>query len=581
MDNKKANVKPSASKSCFSYVERKSNIEDVSSGLHLGLAKFNLHYIYSFCIAFVLIERFIVDAFPEEDLRFFPYLRKSDGKVVEPKDYFDFDFLYVPNRTYTEGNNIETHSYNLIKAFDYANIFRTDHWNYSNKEDLRLSAQPVANQERCGKQLDWILHQVNDTSNIFRNGLAATHLSEYLDSFGRPEPSTTFGNPYWLGSYYVCLNTELYMPANSSDSVSNETLKTRYCIGKVRAHSWPEDNYVPPISYKVGLCLPETCDTSSIELYKSSIEAIMKFNFASFQQNRYYLKDMYCLPDERSPIRKLSSASYIYLSLCLSWFCLIIVGTFIYKCHKQIGSNEFHQIDDNKMDMLNGTGDNQVPTLRKRNSVKLGIGLSIIKSFSITENLNEFFSTPKYVDNRINLNSLDSIKVICTVMIVWGHIVFIYMQHIVVTKKVVTLSSHWLVPILLTFFYLVDSFFVMAGFLISYLVFKKFSKKQLAKPQTWLFFIIMRLVRLSPVYIIVWWFIKTTTVYLGSGPLWDYGTDELSQKGLCIRDHWWKSLLYLGNYDSLQPYCILPAWSIIVDAQFSLLVPPLVWIISR
>jgi peptidoglycan/LPS O-acetylase OafA/YrhL len=155
------------------------------------------------------------------------------------------------------------------------------------------------------------------------------------------------------------------------------------------------------------------------------------------------------------------------------------------------------------------------------------------------------------------------------------------MQHLSNIVHTIELSYDIYPRTLIALFNFVDTFFIISGMLTAYFIFKRFNKTTFANPMIWLYISLMRLLRLSPVYILVFWFIKTTSVYMTDGPLWDYGTDDKSTKGLCINDHWWKSLLYVGNWGTMQPICILPAWSIIVDAQYSLVMPAMIYLIFK
>lgn len=214
--------------------------------------------------------------------------------------------------------------------------------------------------------------------------------------------------------------------------------------------------------------------------------------------------------------------------------------------------------------------------------------IRLLQALSIKENIREFQEPPMMLRHadankrlRINLNSLDFIKCLCCILVIFGHIVFIYMQHLTNIVHTIELSYEVYPRVLIAFFNFVDTFFIISGMLTAYFIFKRFNKKTFANPLVWLSISLLRLLRLSPVYLLVFWFAKTVTVHLADGPLWDYGTDKNSIKGLCINDHWWKSLLYLGNTGTMQPLCILPAWSIIVDSQYSLILPPILFLIFR
>ncbi|GFT15063.1 hypothetical protein NPIL_496971 [Nephila pilipes] len=84
-----------------------------------------------------------------------------------------------------------------------------------------------------------------------------------------------------------------------------------------------------------------------------------------------------------------------------------------------------------------------------------------------------------------------------------------------------------------------------SGFLVSYVIFKKFAKSNEDKVQfPWLSFYIHRYIRLTPVYMIVLGFYTTLMASLGSGPLWILKDDPN-----CIANWWWNAL-YINNFQS-------------------------------
>jgi peptidoglycan/LPS O-acetylase OafA/YrhL len=636
----------------------------------------------------------------------FPYLiDRLTGALIEPRDYMDFENIYTPNETYRLHQTAQGRNYHLIKAFDFANYFQSDYWHYSSRDDLVRSAEPVADASKCADQLDWLEGQLNRSNGapLFQPGEQHVNLMTLFDSFGHPEAATYLGHGYWLGSYHECKRAAIdvrgyqveechHRPTNGGGDLQEchkqrqqdqpPIIKFRYCIGKAHDIDWPtnSDNYVPKISYKVGLCLPEACETLTYERRPQQLERLMRFNLPEYTKRRISLHEIYCLPDERSPIRRLPLASRIFLALCCLWLAALLVATVIYSCHKRhqadvceilaeeqrlVGANGLktaatttkqatitgdrlvptctdsgaEQADNecacdtlldrpHKMLMMSGlldrnkaaTADQHIEaqpaadsrlTGGSRSNVSRRSGTSaasavsawlsatetspalvgVLKALSIEETLLEFKRPPRALSVQqavggrrrlsVNLNALDAIKCLCCVLVIFGHIIFIHMQHLSNIVHTIELSYEIYPRFLIALFNFVDTFFIISGMLTSYFIFKRFNKRSFSSPLVWLYISLMRLLRLSPVYVLVFWFIKTTSVYMTNGPIWDYGTDKNSIKGLCINDHWWKSILYLGDVGSMQPICILPAWSIIVDAQYSLVTPAIIYLIFK
>jgi len=639
----------------------------------------------------------------------FPYLKDNrTGSIIEPRDYMDFENIYAPNETYKLTQTAQGRNYHLIKAFDFANYFQSDYWHYSNEDDLVQSAQPVADPKKCSQELDWLESQLNSSSDtLYQPGQQHINLMALVDSFGHPEASTYYGHGYWLGSYYECTKTSInrrqyrleecingkaesrdeclraQVPSHEDES---ETIKFRYCIGKAHERGWPspkQDRYVPRISYKVGICLPETCETLTHRTRADQLERLMRINMPSYMKDRVYLHDLYCLPDSRSPIRQLPLSARVYLGLVGLWLATMLSATITYSAYKRhqrdlrqilLASESRHNsiepvpldglesVEDKPYDLSEQVATTQnVAEQNRTNSTKLlshmqsqktmdvqqnllndyrektsscpvivenghkvamksdgdsnhrstfseselskasydsstiGYWLSespttikVFRALSIVENLHQFRQPPKILEEtearrlvRVNLNALDSIKCLCCILVIFGHIIFIHHMHLSNIIHTIELSYELAPRALIGFFNFVDTFFIISGMLTAYFVFKRFNKRSFSNPMIWVSISILRLLRLSPVYILVFWFIKSVGVYIGEGPIWDYGTDKNSIKGLCINDHWWKSILYVGNLGTMQPLCILPAWSIIVDSQYSLVIPVILFLIFR
>lgn len=601
----------------------------------------------------------------------FPYLiNQTNGQVIEPRDYMDFENIYTPNDTYKRETTAPRKLYHLLKGFDFANYFQTDHWHYSNKQDLLDSALPVANATLCEFHLNWLEEKLNKSSeSLFGPGEQKIKLMNLVDAFGKPEAGTYYGRNQWLGSFEQCKQVSIDLEefegaekrfGDSTRQVSKlqkagRDLRGRYCIGKARDVDWPHDDYVPKITYKIGLCIPESCETISFSRHQRQLERLMLFSMPDYIKPRLTLSDMYCLPDDRSPLRSLSRSGWIFLSLLAIWLTSVIGCTLVYcfyKHHKrdlitishlqrvhnqnikqarddslaephanlimQVASDkgaqhesgllknlwpakaqgEIIQLPERALEKEDESASFRDQASSRDSSLESSFTdsqarceptwIRVAKSMSLYENLADFAKPPAVLRNgnsmrelRVNLNALDAIKCLCCILVILGHIVFIQMQHLTNIFGAIEISHQVKPRLLIAFFNFVDTFFIIGGMLTAYFVFKKYDRHTFSKPIVWLQFMLLRLIRLSPVYVLTFWFVKTISVHLSQGPIWDYGTDKDSMRGLCIRDHWWKTILYLGNVGTMQPICILPAWSIIVDSQYSLIIPPILFLIFK
>ncbi|XP_025835233.1 nose resistant to fluoxetine protein 6-like [Agrilus planipennis] len=134
--------------------------------------------------------------------------------------------------------------------------------------------------------------------------------------------------------------------------------------------------------------------------------------------------------------------------------------------------------------------------------------------------------------------------------------------------------------------YAVDTFLVLSGCLITYLVIKpmtefknrianqSMSKKASSITSITLLNYVHRYLRLTPPVAVLFMYYVTLARRVGSGPGYNFITD--SQRQPCV-DNWWSFFLYVENYAHTRNMCIVHMWYINVDMQIFLFSPLLLW----
>ncbi|KAK5647502.1 hypothetical protein RI129_002394 [Pyrocoelia pectoralis] len=124
---------------------------------------------------------------------------------------------------------------------------------------------------------------------------------------------------------------------------------------------------------------------------------------------------------------------------------------------------------------------------------------------------------------------------------------------------------------------IIQSYFVMAGWLLSYHFFKIFEKEKKVKISYIILAFVHRYIRLTPCLALVLAFNTTWLYHIGSGPFWDKIVGDEYRN---CRNNWWLNLLYINNYVDFQHTCMLHTWYLGADTQLfalALLVMALVW----
>lgn len=267
-------------------------------------------------------------------------------------------------------------------------------WGYESRDDLRVSSWPVRNGLRCTAHLNQLANrlanlnhnspistQSNQTASdqslnaaassaMVRSSNSASPIENfeaqllyksndiqflrYLDTFGHVPSDLLRGNVRWYGSYSGCLDTKLNANKNLGGT---KRIKFRYCMAALKSVAWKnsfmskqesEGHINKRISFgvhsidfatgsnlflRLGVCLPESCDSSAFDYQENveNIEKLVKYNLMKpFNSDHYYLSDLYCLPDKRSPLVTIPNGGKLLIILILLWLYLILMATTVH-----------------------------------------------------------------------------------------------------------------------------------------------------------------------------------------------------------------------------------------------------------
>lgn len=485
----------------------------------------------------------------------YPYLKLKNGDYIAPKDYFNFTNVYEPSLDYFKTVNIENHLFDELKAMEVGSSIATmDQWNYSDEKDEMLESNFLeANGTKCAQDLDFIAGKLDkasqNSSYLFEKGFENIQLLRYIDSWGRPTSETYYGHTYWVGSYRGCRDVYLLRE-------NEEELRFRYCWGKLRAHDWPEigsdTDVIPPISFRVGLCLPKTCNTKVANQKRDIIKHLMDFNFSPLHKSRFNnLFNIYCLPTETFDQNNLSLQGKLFLSSILIWLS-VVLGFSILQSFFELPSR--------------------------------------IKILTIQENLRSFVSDNLPPPNSIvDLRSISIVKIFASFAIIIGHLGCSVGWVFNSSSFSISLNARQVSRLyFMSSMKSVDWFLVIGGMFSSYTIARKFPGNKInsiIKPRVYFSLIAIRLLRLTPVFIIIVTFLKTIYIHISDGPMWDYGTYKYSIQGKCQRSNWWRILLFPilfsqdGNH--YQHECLPVSWYVVTDLKLFFFAPIIIYLLSN
>ncbi|XP_065353566.1 nose resistant to fluoxetine protein 6-like isoform X2 [Cloeon dipterum] len=124
----------------------------------------------------------------------------------------------------------------------------------------------------------------------------------------------------------------------------------------------------------------------------------------------------------------------------------------------------------------------------------------------------------------------------------------------------------------------VDTFFFLAGFLLTVGLLKALRRPiSGVKVSVWPLYL-FRYLRLTPAYMLTILFYMSVLPKMGSGPLWP--VTVVPESEYC-RDNWWLNALYLNNYLHVERSCIEQGWYIPCDMHMFVVCAPLVLLVHR
>ena len=472
------------------------------------------------------------------------------------------------------------------------------------EENERLAAGPEVDDEKCGVHLRQLLGDIEELSAMLDYSrtnksyesfdLEERHvrLARLLDSFGHYESGYLSGRLFSMGSYKQCIKTKLMLEPKRPEELTG----SRFCWARLSF-----EKHLNPILkarqksafdlqsnvISTGICIPETCHTKSFskhrQLFQKLVDGQFKLPKSVYVNENLELESIFCVVDERS-------------QLSIPFNGKLLLGL-IATC---IGLAVFVTFNREKVESI------------KNKSIRLSLECLDLKT-----NWNWFVGSNEMSrTSRIDLDAVNPIK--------WFGCTFVVFGHSIITRA--TLSIDYLeglqsaeessIGLVLLGTNVVDTFFVLSGILMAYLVLKKSGQQQKqAKLETSeqqeenklplcengltsrkaigilrfaaKFFkavmkvMLTRYLRLVPLFALAFWFKKSVFMYIGSGPFWDYGFNRETAHGACKQESWLTPFTYNSALQPLTKQCLLQSWSVSSDIYFTLIFAPILVIMTK
>lgn len=454
---------------------------------------------------------------------------------------------------------------------------------YDNYADLLESGGPSANQELCLAQLRQLIKRAK-VAKFERFASKDININVLLDTFGRISPGMLEGNVIWLGAYDECMRIKILLNEGESES--------RYCLSSFRLNEWParDDELLDELLVvKAGVCLPNSCDSLNYKNKYQLVHKLLELNDNQLDFKSFNLTQLYCLPDKESSLRIWWRIPKTLLAVCLltSWLAFLVYATIKHQMLKQ------HKFNNNNAKRKQSKFYESLSLLHNF-KILISTSKEIVPQTIINENSQQTGTTKSSFEEAtaserperpevmiVDLAPIEGVKVLIMLYILFGHVLMCGAQSVENWREYFSLGYTFKIfnmyPI-----YSVNAYFVITGLLTSYSLFKQNTLiKSILQPKKWVSYLVLKYIKTMPVALIVVLYVKHLSRFIGSGPLWDYGTSVLAPKKSCLQDSWLDYLLLKTNFGLRFPFCLSPSWYQANDCQFGLITPPLLALLYK
>lgn len=501
----------------------------------------------------------------------FKYLDEQNGK---------FDVQLIEN-------SLDERLANIIYTVQSIRLVNIDSKRINSGDELRNSqlklqaAGERVDHSKCRDEVRRMLDLYYDLEQIVESNrkslsnarkLNESHirLAQALDSFGHYDSGLMLGKSQFLGAHQQCLSTALKL----REPESSEIRQTRFCFAKLIADKHLSDSlksrakpaHEADSTIDIGICLPETCHSISFNQHKPLIQQLINSQFklpSMFLDQNLEFADLYCDIDKDSPLGGLPLIGKLFVVFVIIWLVLIAYATF------------------------GRSADPKKEIVKQGHPILKAYVRHLFNSMNIKDSWLDFVSAEKVQGSRVNLDALNPIKVVCSIVVVLGHT---FMMNsgcpMDLTRAYNRAENDPMLATLLNATLVVDTFYVISGTLIAFITLRKFAGTKInMTPFIFLkqcFQVIgVRYLRLVPMYVLVFWFHKGIFLNFEPGPLTDSGYNRHTEMGSCRQESWLTPFTFLAAYQPLARQCMPHSWSIAGDIFFIIIIAPIIILMIR
>lgn len=404
---------------------------------------------------------------------------------------------------------------------------------------------------------------LSDLKNLFESVVKGERWGlEVLDSFGKIQPGILLANFHSPGFFDECKS----VGRDSSFGMipENVTFNSQYCSLNIIAQL---TGMPMPLPFSFGMCVSENCSEIDLDIIIYQAMSMLLLNTTSIKPYATCQKNH--LEFDGKAVAALVFAGVFALLVTISTI-LDVLSTWMAKndiFQKTTSTNVevlhyAHKINSEETPLLGSP----TTSVAQKNPAS-GCLMKFFLAFSVYSNGKKILSTKKTAGT---LGAVNGVRVLSISWVILGHI-FAFIIGVVSNVGyfyTVDLKRRSYQAIL-NAFVSVDSFFLLSGLLVSYLLLKELRRNE--GNIKWLQFIpkfyFHRYWRLTPSLMLLMFVYVPLFPYISDGPFWP---QKGLEQGQCNKT-WWYNMLYINNFFNEE--CMAWTWYLANDMQFFILSP--------
>ncbi|XP_030766859.1 nose resistant to fluoxetine protein 6-like isoform X2 [Sitophilus oryzae] len=206
--------------------------------------------------------------------------------------------------------------------------------------------------------------------------------------------------------------------------------------------------------------------------------------------------------------------------------------------------------------------------IRKSIYISKSLAGRIIEAFSVPKNWNRLVAASPSSDHK-KLRVIQGLRFFTMFGVILSHTLMgIFYGPVSNTQYTENMTKDILNMLVAQGFYVVQTFFMISGFLFSYQFFEKRSMDKKVDNSFFMWSLFFRYIRMTPTLLVVWAIHSTWLVHLYNGPYWDSIVGDEYRN---CRKNGWSNFLYINNMLYPDKMCLQQTWYLAVDMQVFIL----------